>query len=152
MFKGDKKTFGAAQLAAMERRKMTASNIKTPDSIKDNLFKDLPKTSAVYNTYCAVCHQHDGKGDGNRFPPLAQSEWVNYNTRRLIRVVLNGMKGPIQVKGQSYNEVMPPHANVLSDDQIAEVLTYIKSNFRNTPEIVTPAEVSEVRKMVSSKQ
>jgi glucose/arabinose dehydrogenase/mono/diheme cytochrome c family protein len=148
-YKGDKKTFGAAQLAAMEKRKMTASNIKTPDSIKDNLFKDIPATSAVYNTYCVACHQHDGKGDGNRFPPLAQSEWVNYNTRRLIKVVLNGMKGPIKVKGQSYNEVMPPHANILSDDQVAEVLTYIKSNFLNTPEIVTPAEVSEVRKMPS---
>jgi len=152
MFKGDKKAFGAAQLAAMERRKMTASNIKTPDSVKDNLFKDVPKTSAVYNTYCSVCHQHDGMGDGNRFPPLAQSEWVNYNTRRLIKVVLNGMKGPIQVKGQSYNEVMPPHANILSDEQVAEVLTYIKSNFRNTPEIVTPAEVGEIRKVISSKQ
>jgi len=70
----------------------------------------------------------------------------------LIKVVLNGMKGPIQVKGQSYNEVMPPHANILSDEQVAEVLTYIKSNFRNTPEIVTPAEVGEIRKMISSKQ
>jgi len=48
--------------------------------------------------------------------------------------------------------VMPPHANILSDEQVAEVLTYIKSNFRNTPEIVTPAEVGEIRKMISSKQ
>jgi glucose/arabinose dehydrogenase/mono/diheme cytochrome c family protein len=149
MYKGDKKTFGTVQLAAMEKRKMTASNIKTPDEIKDNLFKDMPTTSAVYNTYCAACHQHDGKGDGNRFPPLGQSEWVNYNTKRLIKVVLDGMKGPIQVKGLSYNEVMPAHGSVLSDDQVAEVLTYIKSNFLNTPEIVTAEEVSEVRKMAS---
>ena len=146
-FTGDKKAFGTAQLAAMENRKKTASNIKTPDEIKDNLFKDLPAASAVYSTYCIACHQSDGKGDGNRFPPLAQSEWVNYNTDRLIYVVLNGLKGPVTVKGQSYNEVMPAHGSFLTDQQIAEVLTYIKSNFNNLPEVVTPAEVSAVRKM-----
>ncbi len=147
-FTGDKKAFGTAQLAAMENRKKTASNIKTPDEIKDNLFKDPPAASAVYSTYCIACHQSDGKGDGNRFPPLAQSEWVNYNTDRLIYVVLNGLKGPVTVKGQSYNEVMPAHGSFLTDAQIAEVLTYIKSNFNNLPEVVTPAEVSAVRKMV----
>ncbi|MDB5288061.1 MAG: c-type cytochrome [Mucilaginibacter sp.] len=149
MYKGDKKAFGMAQLAAMEKRKMTASNIKTPDEIKDNLFKDLPKSSAVYSTYCIACHQSDGKGDGNRFPPLAQSEWVNYDNKRLINVVLNGLKGPVQVKGLPYNEVMPAHGSFLSDAQVAEVLTYIKSNFNNLPGIVTPEEVSAVRKMSS---
>ena len=145
-FNGDKKAFGPEQLAAMDNRKKTASNIKTPDEIKDNLFKDMPTASTVYATYCIACHQADGKGDGNRFPPLAQSEWVNYNTPRLINVILNGLKGPVTVKGQSYNEVMPGHGSFLSDEQIAEVLTYIKSNFNNLPEVVTPAEVSAVRK------
>ncbi len=128
---------------------MTASNIRTPDEIKDNLFKDMPSTSAVYATYCVACHQADGKGDGNRFPPLAQSEWVNYNTNRLINVILNGLKGPVQVKGLPYNEVMPGHGSFLSDAQVAEVLTYIKSNFNNLPEIVTPAQVAAVRKMTT---
>lgn len=149
MYKGDKKAFGEAQLAAMENRKKTASNIKTPDEIKDNLFKDMPTASVVYSTYCVACHQNDGKGDGNRFPPLAQSDWVNYNTPRLINVILNGLKGPVMVKGQSYNEVMPGHGSFLSDEQVAEVLTYIKSNFNNLPEVVTPAEVSAVRKKTS---
>jgi len=147
MYQGDKKDFGAPQLATMAQRKLTASNIKNPDEVKDNLFKNMPATSAVYTTYCIACHQSDGKGDGNRFPPLAQSEWVNYNTNRLINVVLNGLKGPVTVKGQSYNEVMPGHGSFLTDDQIAEVLTYIKSNFANIPEIVTPAQVAAVRKM-----
>jgi len=151
LYTGDKKAFGTAQLAAMENRKMTASNIKTPDEIKDNLFKDMPGTSVVYTTYCIACHQKDGKGDGNRFPPLAQSEWVNYNTNRLINVILNGLKGPVQVKGLPYNEVMPGHGSFLSDEQVAEVLTYIKSNFNNLPEIVTPAQVAEVRKKMTTK-
>ena len=152
MYQGDKKNFGTAQLAGMENRKMTASNIKTPDEIKDNLFKDMPGTSVVYTTYCIACHQKDGKGDGNRFPPLAQSEWVNYNTNRLISVILNGLKGPVQVKGLSYNEVMPGHGSFLSDEQVAEVLTYIKSNFNNLPEIVTPAQVAAVRKMTTTQK
>lgn len=149
MYKGDKKAFGTAQLAGMEKRKITASNIRTPDEIKDNLFKDIATTSAVYSTYCIACHQNDGKGDGTRFPPLVQSEWVNYDKPRLIKVILNGLKGPVQVKGLSYNEVMPAHGSFLSDAQVAEVLTYIKSNFNNLPEIVTPAEVSAVRKTIS---
>lgn len=146
MYTGDKKKFGAPELAAMEKRKQTASNIKTPDEVKDNLFKGMATTSVVYSTYCIACHQADGKGDGNRFPPLAQSEWVNYNTPRLIKVILSGLKGPVKVKGLSYNEVMPGHGSFLSDTQIAEVLTYIKSNFNNLPEIVTPEEVGAVRK------
>jgi len=67
----------------------------------------------------------------------------------LIKVVLNGLSGPVQVKGQSYNEVMPAHGTFLSDSQVAEVLTYVKSNFINIPEIVTPAEVSAVRKKLA---
>jgi glucose/arabinose dehydrogenase/mono/diheme cytochrome c family protein len=147
MFKGNKKTFGAPDLAAMEKRKVTASNIKTPDEITDNLNRGkLLTASTVYTNNCSPCHQSDGKGDGNRFPPLDKSDWVNGDKIRLINIVLNGLKGPVEVKGLQYNEVMPAQASVLSDEQVAEVLTYIKSNFGNTPEVVTPAEVARVRK------
>jgi gluconolactonase len=64
--------------------------------------------------------------------------------------VLNGLSGPVKVKGLSYNEVMPAHGTFLSDSQVAEALTYVKSNFINLPEIVTPAEVSAVRKMLAA--
>ncbi len=151
MFKGNKKTFGTTELAAMAKRKITASNIKTPDEIADNLYKGKVTASVVYATYCVSCHQNNGKGDGNRFPPVAQSEWVNGDKQKLIQVILNGLKGPVLVKGNSYNEVMPAHGSFLSNQQIAEVLTYIKSNFGNTPEAVTPAEVDAVRQL-SNKQ
>ncbi len=151
MFKGNKKTFGAPELASMEKRKNTASNIKTPDEVTDNLNRGkLLTASTVYTNNCSPCHQNDGKGDGNRFPPLEKSEWVNGDKVRLIDIVLNGLKGPIEVKGLQYNEVMPAQASVLSDEQVAEVLTYIKSNFGNTPEVVTPAEVARVRKSQSN--
>ena len=146
MFKGNKKTFGTVQLATMEKRKLTASNIRTPDPILDNL--DRGKTSLsspVYASFCRPCHQSDGRGDGVRFPPLAQSEWVTGDKARLIDVILNGLQGPIMVKGLSYSEAMPAH-NFLKDEEVAEVLTYIRSSFGNQADAVTPAEVSAVRK------
>jgi glucose/arabinose dehydrogenase/cytochrome c553 len=147
MFKGNKKTFGKLQLAAMAKRKVTASNIKTPNEITDDLDRGKFLAAAkVYTTYCAACHQRDGKGDGNRFPPLAGSEWVNGDKSKLISVILNGLQGPVQVKGLPYNEVMPAHGGFLKDDEIAQVVTYIKSNFGNTAGTVTAAEVAEVRK------
>ena len=147
MYKGDKTKFGPAQLAKMEIRKKTASNIKTPDPVKDDLDRGKPLVaSAVYNTYCGTCHQRDGKGDGARFPPLEGSEWVSGDKTRLIKVVLNGLSGPITVKGVPYSENMPAHGSFLNDDQIAEVLTYIRSNWGNNAGTVTKDEVAAVRK------
>ena len=83
---------------------------------------------------------------GSRFPPLNESEWVNGDKNRLISVVLNGLSGPIKVKGQEYSDAMPAHGSFLSDDQIAEVLTYVRSNWGNTSDAVTKAEVAEMRK------
>jgi glucose/arabinose dehydrogenase/cytochrome c553 len=147
MFKGNKNTFGPLQLAAMAKRKITKSNIKTPNEITDNLDRGkLLAAAKVYTTYCSPCHQRDGKGDGNRYPPVAASEWVNGDKTKLISVVLNGLQGPVQVKGLPYNEVMPAHGTFLKDDEVAQVITYIKSNFGNTPGVVTPDEVAAVRK------
>jgi len=147
MFKGDKAKFGEAQLAKMIKRKQTAANIKTPDREKDNLERaTITKASAVYATYCRACHQSNGMGDGSRFPPVAGSEWVNGDKTKLIGLVLNGLTGPIQVKGVPYNEVMPAHGSFLNDEQIAEVLTYIRQNFGNNGDAVTAEEVAKVRK------
>lgn len=148
MFKGNKKTFGPAQLAGMAKRKLTKSNIKTPDIIKDDLDRGkLLAAAKIYTNYCSPCHQRDGKGDGNRFPPLALSEWVSGDKTKLISVILNGLTGPVQVKGASYNEVMPAHGTFLKDADIAQVVTYIKSNFGNTATgETTAAEVAAVRK------
>jgi len=147
MFKGDKTKFGTAQLAKMAIRKKSASNIKDPDPIKDDLERGKPLiASAVYTTYCGTCHQRDGKGDGARFPPLEGSEWVNGDKTRLIKVVLNGLSGPITVKGQSYSENMPAHGSFLNDEQIAEVLTYIRKSWGNNSDQISKEDVNLVRK------
>jgi glucose/arabinose dehydrogenase len=146
MYKGNKATFGTAQLAAMVKRKVTASNIKNPDPINDNLDrgKVLP-VAQLYTTYCSPCHQRNGGGDASRFPPLNGSEWVTGDKTKLISVILNGLTGTIDVKGATYNSIMPKHT-FLKDEDIAQVLTYIRQNFGNNASPVTPEEVTAVRK------
>lgn len=153
MYKGDRAIFGPAQLSAMAKRKETATNIKTPDEMNDNLDRKNQTVSAslVYNIYCRACHQTDGNGDGARFPPLAGSEWVTGDKTRLISTILNGLSGPIEVKGLPYNDVMPAHASFLTDKEVAEVLTYIRSDFGNSSSPISAKEVAEVRRASTKK-
>ena len=97
----------------------------------------------VYNT-CLPCHQATGAGLPGAFPPLAESEWVNGPVENLIRIQLRGLMGPITVKGTTYNSVMPPNAT-MSDDEIAAVLTYVRSNFGNKSSAVTADQVKALR-------
>lgn len=144
MFKGDRGHFGEADLAAMENRK-SRSYIKTPDEEKDRLNKgSLLEGGILYNTYCASCHQRDGKGDNNRFPPLANSEWVKDDTDKLIELVLNGLQGEIIVNGKSYNGLMPANDH-LDDHAIASILTYIRRNFNNKSSPISTLQVNKVR-------
>ncbi|WPU93818.1 PQQ-dependent sugar dehydrogenase [Mucilaginibacter sabulilitoris] len=147
-YQGDRTKFTAAQLSKMELRKKLPG-FKIPDVMRNNLMSGMLGSGAkLYATYCANCHQKNGKGDGNLFPPLSGSEWVTggkYMEKDLaIRVILNGLEGPVKVKNKPYNSVMPKH-NFLSDDQIAKVLTYIRNNFGNNSSLVTASEVKKVR-------
>ncbi len=154
-YRGDKNKFGQVQLAGMEKRKMLP-HFRTPDIEKDNQVKGMAVGGAkVYATYCMSCHQADGKGDGNRFPPLAGSEWVvtGRNPRdkeKLITTVLKGLEGPIEVAGKPYNNTMPSNS-FLSDDDVAKVLTYIRNNFGNKATAVSPVDVGNVRKTLDLK-
>ncbi|WP_430304127.1 PQQ-dependent sugar dehydrogenase [Splendidivirga corallicola] len=144
MYKGDKNNFGKTQLAEMEKRKLL-SHIRTPDKVKDNLFNDQALTGQkTYYVYCSTCHQSDGEGASGRFPPLIGTDWVTGDKERLIKIVLEGMEGSIEVNGESYSGVMPQHS-FLSDEEIAEVLTYIRTNFGNEATAVTEQEVTKVR-------
>jgi len=148
-YKGNKNNFGTAQLAKMELRKKLPGLSDPPVIVKNNPVKKVLTGGAkIYNTYCANCHQQNGRGDGNLFPPLNNSEWVTGEKQKekelVITVLLKGLKGPVKVKGSSYNNVMPGHS-FLSDQQIAQVLTYIRNNFGNKSSIITAAEVKTVR-------
>jgi mono/diheme cytochrome c family protein len=144
MYKGDKTKFGAAQLAVIAKRKMSA-HIRTPDEVADNLEKGMAVGGEkIYKTYCVACHLNDGKGDGGRFPPLDSSEYVLGDKIRLINILLNGMQQQITVKGKQYNNVMPRHS-FLSDKDLASVLVYVRQNFGNAASEITPEEVADQR-------
>ncbi|MGC3944897.1 MAG: c-type cytochrome [Chryseolinea sp.] len=144
MFKGDRNTFGDQQLAAMAEH-LNRTNVKTPDEVKDNLLKGKEAPGQVaYVRYCASCHLPQGQGDGNRFPPLFGSEWVHGDRTRLINVVLNGLSGPITVRKKPYEGVMPAH-NFLSDEQVAEILTYIRTRLNHGGTAISAEEVQTVR-------
>lgn len=150
MYTGDKSEFREDALAKLEERKNSRTNIKDPEEEKDNLEKGLLEAGAqTYNIYCATCHQTNGKGDGTRFPPLSDTDWVTanrgQNRNRLISLLLNGLEGQIEVNGVAYNGIMPAHS-FLSDAEVAGVLTYIRKSFGNNASSISATEVAQVRK------
>lgn len=113
-------------------------------------FSQAPKpTSAeagkkVFIKSCLVCHQSDGAGVPGLNPPLGKTDWVTGDKKRLINIILKGLDAPIQVNGEEYANPMPPQPQ-LTDQEIADVLTYIRANFGNKASPVTVAEVKSVR-------
>ncbi len=122
----------------------TASEILSIDPLTDG--------QEIYLTRCTSCHQMNGEGVPGVFPPLQSSEFVNGEKDRLIKIILNGMSGEVTVNGVTYNGMMPPWGSFLDDQQVADVLTYIRSNFGNSAEAVTPDEVAAVRAEVKDRK
>jgi mono/diheme cytochrome c family protein len=100
----------------------------------------------IYNQNCVACHQATGLGLPGVYPPLVASEWVSDNPERLTKVILAGLAGPVIVKGNEYNNAMTAF-NRLSDQQIAAVLTYIRTDpeYKNDSYPVSEELVAEVR-------
>jgi mono/diheme cytochrome c family protein/glucose/arabinose dehydrogenase len=104
--------------------------------------------------YCATCHQPDGKGlEAAGFPPLVNNDWVNGNSERLIKLVLKGIYGPIDVNGIKYPGQVPmtPFGNLLNDNEVAAVLTYVRKSFGNTGGPIYPENVANVRRKIEAK-
>lgn len=97
----------------------------------------------IYSQNCAACHQPDGKGITGAFPPVANSDWLNKDIKRSIGVVKNGLSGPIVVNGNPYNSVMP--ALGLSNEDIANVLTYVYNSWGNSKKTVSVKDVISVK-------
>jgi glucose/arabinose dehydrogenase/mono/diheme cytochrome c family protein len=98
----------------------------------------------IYTNYCASCHKRGGEGVTGNFPPLNENPRVTGDKEALISVVLNGLSGPIKVKGVEYNQAMPAF-KFLSDKDIAGVVSYIRTNLGNQAGAVTIGDVSKVR-------
>ncbi|MPR36141.1 c-type cytochrome [Cytophagaceae bacterium SJW1-29] len=98
----------------------------------------------VYEQNCAVCHQADGSGVPHLNPPLSQTEYVLGEKARIIGVVLNGLNAHELINGETYSNVMPAH-DFLTDQQIADVLTFVRNSFENKASAVSVAEVAAER-------
>ena len=117
----------------------------------------IQKGKAIYmrDGFCNTCHQPDGKGlDASGFPPLKGSKWVSGNEDRLIKIVLKGMYGPIEVNGKKYPGQVPmtPFEGMLKDDDVAAVLTYVRNSFGNKAPEVKAEKVKQIRAAVKNRK
>lgn len=98
----------------------------------------------IFYTTCAMCHQANGEGVPDLFPPLAKSDYLMADETRAIGIPMHGLSGKITVNGNEYNSTMPPLAQ-LSDGDIANVLTFVRNSFGNQGDATTVDEVAAVR-------
>ena len=116
--------------------------------------KEVYMKAAAGGGMCFTCHQVNGEGLAGQFPPLAGSDWVLGDKDRLIKISMYGLMGEIEVNGVKYNNVMAPPGippGSLTDDQIANVLTYIRNDWGNSASAVTSDEVATVRKSLNGR-
>jgi len=118
---------------------------------KSGAAAELARGKQVYETVCGICHGVDGMGKPGQAPPLALSEWVNTKgAQRLAHIPLEGLNGPVTVKGATWNLSMPAMGAALSDADLAALLSYIRSAWGNKEEPVTTAEVDKVRAAIGA--
>src|SRR2546429_546531 len=105
----------------------------------------------IFSANCQTCHQANGLGVGGQYPPLAGSEFTTGGSRRPAMIVLKGLQGPVTVKGQKFGTaVMQPWDKTLTDQKIADVLTYERSEWGNNASAVTVEQISALRKKLAS--
>lgn len=105
----------------------------------------------LYNGNCASCHQASGAGQPGAYPPMVGSEWVLGSKPMLAAILLDGVAGPLSVHGNEFGtNVMPAWAN-LSDQNLADIMTYIRGTWGNSADAVAPGDVTTARTKVASR-
>jgi|GEM_PF-2222721 len=113
------------------------SNLVTNDA--------LAHGEKLFKSYCAACHQKGGQGVEGRVPPLDASPWVAGSEDRIARIVLDGLRGPIEIHGKTYNLEMPSFRMLFNDDDIASILTYVRHRYGKPSPPITSETISRVR-------
>jgi mono/diheme cytochrome c family protein len=136
-----------------DSRESTAAYITTNPALpfqnrlnisQPSLAESIARGKKVYETYCLACHQADGTGVPRLNPPLVKTSFVLGDKKTLIGIVLNGFDEQIEIDGDTFSNVMASH-DFLKDQEIADVLTYVRNSFGNKAAAVSPAEVAAVR-------
>ncbi|MDG2122983.1 MAG: PA14 domain-containing protein [Verrucomicrobiales bacterium] len=115
----------------------------TPSVDPDSAY--MKAGAASYGLVCFGCHQPNGQGIPGAFPPLAASEWIADDPTRAIKIVLNGLRGPLEIGGSAYNLEMPPQGPLLDDLKLAQTLTYVRNTWGNAATAVTADQVKALR-------
>ena len=103
----------------------------------------LAQGKLLYLQHCVICHQSAGQGTPGTFPPLVKSDYLMAKPENGIRAVVEGLSGRITVNGSNYNNTMPPI--LLTDEQVAAVLTFARNTWNSADDSITPTQVSAVR-------
>jgi mono/diheme cytochrome c family protein len=99
----------------------------------------------IYENTCLTCHQADAGGVPGMTPPLQNSPYVQGPSVKLIDIVLNGLNDGVEIDGESYSNPMPPFGTVLKDQEIADVLTYLRSHYGNKAGPISVTQVAKIR-------
>lgn len=149
---------GAALLAAgimaaaeMSRGARVATGAEPVTFESEASVPQAPDGRKIYLTSCSACHQGEGTGVPGAFPPLAGSDWVTGDQGRLLRVILHGLTGPIEVNGEEYAGTMPPFGGALSNADVAAVATYVRASWGNEAPAVTTADVARLRRITQTR-
>lgn len=125
-------------------RSLTIPSIGSTEKVAGSKAERIKMGADVYKNLCQACHQADAKGLKGAFPPLAKSDFFADDPLKAASVVLHGLTGPITVNGQKFNSIMP--AQALSDEEIANVVTYLINNYGNKGGEISPEQVAKIRK------
>jgi mono/diheme cytochrome c family protein len=106
----------------------------------------MKRGEGIYAQTCLPCHQADGSGVSGLNPPLKNSPYVTGDQAKLIGIVVNGLSTGIQINGDDYTNPMPPFGKTLNDNEIADVLTFIRNSFGNKAEKISADQVKAERK------
>ncbi len=104
-----------------------------------------PDGARIYSATCQACHQANGLGLPNQFPPLVGSEWVLGNEDRFVMIILHGVVGEIEVEGETFNGAMPTWGPTFKDEELAAVASYVRKSWGNKASSITTATVTRVR-------
>lgn len=130
-------------------KKTIAADAPVQDTVKTEIKVDeaLLAGKAVYDNYCLPCHMSNGLGAPGMNPPLAGTDWVLGDKDRLIKVVLQGLSEPVEIQGEIYQNVMASHS-FLSDQHVADVLTFVRQSFGNDASEIKLEDVTKVRNSI----
>lgn len=139
--------FISCQNSGEKKKDSTVNSEQPAKEIVNNqpvqVAEKVHQENAVYKKYCLVCHQADGSGVPGMYPPLGKGSWTGKDPKELVLILTKGLKGKVEVNGESYNSEMPAQVQ-LTDEEIADVLSYVRSNFGNS---FDPVDVELVKKI-----